>query len=66
MGLYYNVPDWQLLETPAYKHHRTINGLKLHLHKFNGTWERYKTLTEPQIRELIDAIPKQVIETFQK
>lgn len=64
MGLYYNVPDWQLLETTAYKHHRTINGLKLHLHKFNGTWERYKTLTEPQIRELINNIPKAVIETF--
>lgn len=64
LGLYDNVPDWQLLETTAYKHHRTINGLKLHLHKFNGTWERYKTLTEPQIRELINNIPKAVIETF--
>lgn len=66
LGLYDNVPDWQLLETPAYKHHRTIDGLKLHLHKFNGTWERYTTLTEPQIRELINNIPKQVIETFKK
>lgn len=66
LGLYENAPDWQLLETTAYKHHRTINGLKLHLHKFNGTWERYKTLTEPQIRELINNIPKAVIETFQK
>lgn len=64
LGLYDNVPDWQLLETTAYKHHRTINGLKLHLHKFNGTWERYKTLTEPQIRELINNIPKAIIETF--
>lgn len=64
LGLYENAPDWQLLETTAYKHHRTINGLKLHLHKFNGTWERYKTLTEPQIRELINNIPKAVIETF--
>ena len=64
LGLYENAPDWQLLETTAYKHHRTINGLKLHLHKFNGTWERYKTLTEPQIRDLINNIPKAVIETF--
>ena len=64
LGLYYNVPDWQLLETTAYKHHRTIDSLKLHLHKFNGTWERYKTLTETQIRELINNIPKAVIETF--
>ena len=64
MGLYNNAPNWQLLETTAYKHNRTINGLKLHLHKFNGTWERYKTLTEPQIRELINNIPKEVIETF--
>ena len=64
LGLYENAPDWQLLETTAYKHNRIINGLKLHLHKFNGTWERYKTLTEPQIRELINNIPKAVIETF--
>lgn len=66
MGLYHNAPDWQLLETTYYKHHRTINGLKLHLHKLNGTWERYKNITEPQIRELINNIPKQVIETFKK
>lgn len=64
MGLYNNAPDWQLLETTAYKHHRIIKGLKLHLYKFNGTWERYKTLTETQIRELINNIPKAVIETF--
>ena len=66
MGLYNNAPDWQLLETTAYKHNRVINGLKLHLYKFNGTWERYKDITEQQIRELINAIPKAVIETFQK
>ena len=65
-GLYDNAPDWQLLETTAYKHNRVINGLKLHLYKFNGTWERYKDITEQQIRELINAIPKAVIETFQK
>lgn len=66
MGLYHNAPDWQLLETTAYKHQRTINGLKLHLYKFKGTWERYKNITEPQIRELINNIPKEVIETFKK
>jgi hypothetical protein len=66
MNLYNNVPDWQLLETTAYKHHRKINGYKLHLYKFKGTWERYKTLTESQIRELINNIPKAVIETFKK
>mgnify|MGYP006393047803 CR=1 FL=1 len=66
MGLYENAPDWQLLETTAYKHNRVINGLKLHKYKFKGTWERYKNMTEEQIRDLINNIPKEVIETFKK
>lgn len=64
MGLYYNVPDWQLLKVRIGKHTRTINGMKLHEHKYKDQWENYKNLTETQIRTLIDQIPKELIETF--
>lgn len=64
MGLYDNVPDWQLLEITQFNHHRKINGLKLHTHKLDDEWEKYKQINETQIRELIDKIPKEVIETF--
>lgn len=64
MGLYENVPDWQLLEISQFNHHRNINGFKLHTHKLDKDWEKYKYINESQIRELIDKIPKEVIETF--
>lgn len=66
MGLYYNVPDWQLLETTYNKHWKRIGKYKLHEHQLSDNWEQYKSLTEPRIRELINAIPKQVIEVFKK
>ena len=64
MGLYYNVPDWQLLETTYDKHWTRIGKYKLHEHQLSDSWEQYKSLTEPQLRELINNIPKEVIETF--
>jgi hypothetical protein len=64
MGLYYNVPDWQLLEITQFNHHRRINGLKLHTHKLDKDWEKYKQINETKIRELINNIPKEIIETF--
>ena len=66
MGLYYNAPDWQLLETTYDKHHRVIGRYKLHEYQLKDNWEQYKGLTEPQIRDLINNIPKQVIELFKK
>ena len=64
MGLYENAPDWQLLEITQFNHHRNINGFKLHTHKLDKDWKKYKNINESQIRELIDKIPKEVIETF--
>ena len=66
MGLYDKVPDWQLLETTKDKHHKRIGRYRLHEHQLSDNWEKYKTLTETQIRELINNIPKQVIEVFKK
>lgn len=66
LGIYYNVPEWQLLETTYYKHWKRIGKYRLHEHQFSENWEQYKNITEQQIRDLIDAIPKQVIETFKK
>lgn len=64
MGLYYDVPDWQLLKVRIAKHTRIINGMKLHEHKYKEQWQNYKNLTETQIRELIKQIPQELIETF--
>lgn len=66
LGLYHNVPEWQLLETTYYKHWKRIGKYRLHEHQFSENWDQYKNITESQIRDLIDAIPKQVIETFKK
>lgn len=66
MNLYYNVPDWQLFETTNEKHCKKIGKYRLHEHKLADNWEQYKGLTEPQIRELINNIPKQVLEIFKK
>lgn len=66
MGLYYKVPDWQLLETTYDKHCRVIGKYRLHEYQLKDSWEQYKGLTEPQIRELINNIPKAVIELFKK
>lgn len=38
--------------------------MKLHEHKYKDQWQNYKNLTETQIIELIDKIPKELIETF--
>jgi hypothetical protein len=64
MGLYNNVPQWQLLKVRLTNHTRIINGMKLHEHKYKDQWQNYKNLTEEQIRALIDQIPKELIETF--
>jgi len=63
-GLYFNVPEWQLLEVTSSKHHRIIRNMQLHSHLFEGTKEYYKNMTEQDIRKLIDGIPKEVIDTF--
>ena len=64
MGLYYNVPEWQLLKVRISKHTRIINGMKLHEHKYKDQWQNYKNLTETHIRELIKQIPQELINTF--
>ena len=64
MDLYYNVPEWQMLETTYEKHCKRIGKYSLHEHQLADNWEQYKGLTEPQIRELINNIPKQVLEIF--
>lgn len=66
MGLYYNVPEWQMLETTYEKHWKRIGKYRLHEHQLSDNWEQYKGLTEPQIRELINNIPKQILEIFKK
>lgn len=64
LGLYDNVPNWQLLNVKNSLHHKNINGLKLHKWLYKDQWENYKNLTETQIRALIDNIPKELINTF--
>lgn len=64
MGMYDNVPDWQLLSVKNEIHHRTVNGLKLHKWKYKDQWQNYKNLTETQIRALINQIPQELINTF--
>ena len=64
LGLYKNVPQWQLLNVKNEIHRKTVNGMKLHEHKYKDQWQNYKNLTESQIRALIDQIPKELIETF--
>lgn len=66
MGLYYNVPDWQLLKVRIAKHTRIVNGMKLHEHKYKDQWKNYKNLTETHIRELINQIPQELINTFKE
>lgn len=63
-GLYSNVPEWQLLETTASKHHRIIEHRQLHMYLLEGTKELFKNMTEQDIRKLINDIPKEVIDIF--
>lgn len=64
MGLYKDVPEWQLLKVKAKNHHKRIDDYKLHLYKYSKDWVNYKTITEAQIRKMIDNIPKKLIELY--
>ena len=66
LGLYEDVPEWQLLKVKAKNHLRAIGDYKLHLYKYKEDWKNYKTITEAQVRQMIDNIPKKLIELYRE
>lgn len=66
LGLYKDVPEWQLLKVKFKNHGRTIGDYKLHLHKYREDWKNYKNITEAQVRQMIDNIPKELIELYKE
>ena len=64
MGLYYNVPEWQLLQVKISNHNRTIGTMKLHEHKLESCKELYMNMSDEFILNLIDKIPQELIESF--
>ena len=66
LGLYDDVPEWQLLKVKVKNHCRKIGIYKLHLHLFKEDWKNYKNITEAQVHHMIDSIPKKLIELYKE
>ena len=64
LGLYKDVPEWQLLKVKVKNHHRKMGNWNLHRHLYRKDRGNYKNITEAQVRHMIDSIPKKLIELY--